>query len=186
MPNAFGVVLDSASLRWAAAEGVPETVIAAVLLLEDGSIDEIVAKLRPGQLEQVIKIVGRSPSCHPPGTLDALKSRRQTPAAEPVASISTSREASARPAARIKPSTEDMRRAQEHRLARLRVPARQTVSEHERAVTPLPSTSAAAAIQLLPPTRRGRSARSHARLRNDLLPNSPAAPPRLAPARRYP
>jgi hypothetical protein len=68
MTNAFGVVLDSASLRWAAAEGVPETVIAAVLLLENGSIDEIVAKLGPRELEQVIKLVGRSPWCYPPGT----------------------------------------------------------------------------------------------------------------------
>jgi hypothetical protein len=73
MTNAFGVVLDSASVRWAAAKGVPETVIAAVLLLHERSIDEIVPKLRPGELEQVIKLVGRSPSCYPPGTLDTLK-----------------------------------------------------------------------------------------------------------------
>jgi hypothetical protein len=53
MTNAFGVVLDSASVRWAAAEGVAETVIAAVLLLDERSIDEIVAKLRPGELEHV-------------------------------------------------------------------------------------------------------------------------------------
>jgi hypothetical protein len=129
MTNAFGVVLDSASLRWAAAEGVPETVIAAVLLLDERSVDEIASKLRPGQLEQVIKIVGRSPSCCPPGTLEALKGRRQTPAPVPVASPPTKVAT-----ARLKPSTEDMRRAQEHRLAGLRVPARQTVSEHERAV----------------------------------------------------
>ena len=141
MTNAFGVVLDSASVRWAAAEGVPETVIAAVLLLEEwgigGGIDEIVAKLGPGELEQVIKLVGRSPRCHPPGTLDALKGRRQTPAAEPVASISTGREAPARPAARIKPRAEDMRRAHERRLARLRTRAPQTISEPKHAITPL-------------------------------------------------
>jgi hypothetical protein len=89
MTNAFGVVLDSASVRWAAAEGVPETVIAAVLLLDERSVDEVASKLRPGQLEQVIKIVGRSPSCYPPGALDALKGRRQTPAPVPVASPPT-------------------------------------------------------------------------------------------------
>ena len=141
MTNAFGVVLDSASLRWAAAEGVPETVIAAVLLLEDGSIDEIVAKLGPRELEQVIKLVGRSPRCHPPGTLDALKGRMPAPSPEPVSSISAGRVASGRPAARIEPDAEHMRQAKEDRLARLRVPARQTVSEHERAGGPTFTTS---------------------------------------------
>jgi hypothetical protein len=77
MTNAFGLVLDSASLRWAAAEGVPEAVIAAVLLLHERSVDDIVAKLTPGELEQVIKLVSRCPSYYPPGTLDTLKSRRQ-------------------------------------------------------------------------------------------------------------
>ncbi len=81
---------------------LPETIIAAVLLLEEGSIDEIVAKLGAGELEQVIKLVGRSPRCYPPGTLDALKGRKQTLAPEPVASTSTN-VASGRPAARIKP-----------------------------------------------------------------------------------
>jgi hypothetical protein len=153
MTNAFGVVLDSASLRWAAAEGVPETVIAAVLLLEHGSIDEIVAKLGPGELEQVIKLVGRSPRCHPPGTLDALKGRMPAPSSEPVSSISASRVNSRRPAGRIKPDAEHMRQAQEHRLAGLRVPARQTVSEHERAVTP-PKTGTGPGMRAAETARR--------------------------------
>jgi hypothetical protein len=66
MTNRFGVVLHSESVRWAAAEGVSETVIAAVLLLHERTVDEIVAKLAPGELEQVIKLVGRCPSCYPP------------------------------------------------------------------------------------------------------------------------
>jgi len=37
----------SAAARWAIAEGMPERVIAAVLLLDESSVDEIVAKLRP-------------------------------------------------------------------------------------------------------------------------------------------
>jgi hypothetical protein len=37
MSNAFGVVLDSASARRAAVEGVPETVIAAIYLLHERS-----------------------------------------------------------------------------------------------------------------------------------------------------
>jgi hypothetical protein len=134
MTNAFGVVLDSASVRWAAAEGVPETVIAAVLLLDERSVDEIASKLRPGQLEQVIKIVGRSPSRYPPGTLETLKGRRQTPAPVPVASPPT-KVATARPTVWMKPSTEHMRQAQERRLASLRVRAPQSAPEPEHAVT---------------------------------------------------
>jgi hypothetical protein len=38
---------------------LPETVIAAVLLFHERSVGEIVANLRPGELEQVIKLVGR-------------------------------------------------------------------------------------------------------------------------------
>jgi hypothetical protein len=136
MTNAFGVVLDSASLRWAAAEGVPETVIAAVLLLDERSVDEIASKLRPGQLEQVIKIVGRSPSCYPPGALDALKGRRPAPSPQPVASISAGRVASGRPAARIEPDAEHMRRAKEDRLARLHVRPLRSTPQPERTVAP--------------------------------------------------
>ena len=45
MTNRYGVMLDPSSLLWAAAEGVSETVIAAVLLLHERSVEEIVAKL---------------------------------------------------------------------------------------------------------------------------------------------
>ena len=67
--------LHSELVRWAAAEGVSETVIAAVLLLHEGSVDEITSKIRPDELERVIKLVGRCPSSYPPGALDALKAR---------------------------------------------------------------------------------------------------------------
>ena len=85
MTNCFEFPLHPDDLRWAAAEGVSETVIAAVLLLHERSVDEIVPKLRPAELEQVIKLVGRSPRVYPPGTLEALKSKRNaspTPMAE--------------------------------------------------------------------------------------------------------
>jgi hypothetical protein len=52
MANPYGITLDDASLRWAAAEGVPESVIAAICLLDEKSVDEIVAKLSPVELEQ--------------------------------------------------------------------------------------------------------------------------------------
>jgi hypothetical protein len=54
MPNPYGITLDSASIRWAAAEGVPEVVIAATRLLHERSVDEIASKLRPDELEQVV------------------------------------------------------------------------------------------------------------------------------------
>ena len=70
-------------MRWAATEGVSETVVAAVLLLHERSVDEIVPKLSVAELEQVIKLVGRSPRVYPPGTLDALKQRRALVSPEP-------------------------------------------------------------------------------------------------------
>ncbi len=45
MGNPYGITLDDASLRWAAAEGVSESVIAAICLLGEMSVDEIVARL---------------------------------------------------------------------------------------------------------------------------------------------
>ena len=88
MGNPYGITLDEASLRWAAAEGVPESVIAAICLLDEKSVDEIVAKLSPVELEQVIKIVGRSPRGYPPGAYDALKEHRRTPSPEHAANVS--------------------------------------------------------------------------------------------------
>jgi hypothetical protein len=73
MTNRFGVLLHPDDVRWAATEGVSETVIAAVLLLHERSVQQIVAELTAVELEQVIKLVGRSPRVYPPGTLDALK-----------------------------------------------------------------------------------------------------------------
>src|SRR5215472_13277372 len=83
MTNRFGVLLYRDDVRWAAAEGVSETVIAAVLLLHQRSVEQIVAELTAVELEQVIKLVGRSPRAYPPGTLDALKNRRTLVSPEP-------------------------------------------------------------------------------------------------------
>ena len=76
MANPYGITLDDYSLRWATAEGVPESVIAAICLLPVRSVDEIVARLSPVELGQVVNIVGRSPSCYPPGAYAALKGKR--------------------------------------------------------------------------------------------------------------
>ena len=83
MTNCFEFPLHPDDLRWAAAEGVSETVIAAVLLLHERSVDEIAPELSVAELEQVIKLVGRSPSVYPPGTLDALKQRRTSTSTQP-------------------------------------------------------------------------------------------------------
>ena len=75
--------LDQASLRWAAAEGVSETVIAAVLLLHERGVEEIAGKLMPTELADVTGLVSRCPSCYPPGAYDALKARRNLAAEQP-------------------------------------------------------------------------------------------------------
>ena len=76
MTNRFGVLLHPDDVCWAAAEGVSEDVIAAVLLLHEHSVDDIAPQLSATELEQVIKLVGRSPRLYAIGTLDALKSKR--------------------------------------------------------------------------------------------------------------
>jgi hypothetical protein len=71
-------------LRWAAAEGVSEGVIAAVLLLHERSqrinanleqFIKLVLDLR-AELEKVIELVGRSPRLYPRGILEALHLQR--------------------------------------------------------------------------------------------------------------
>ena len=56
---------------------MPESVIAAIYLLDEKSVDEIVTRLTPLELEQVIKIVGRSPQGYAPGAYDALKEQQR-------------------------------------------------------------------------------------------------------------
>jgi hypothetical protein len=80
MTNRFGFDLPPDRLRWAAAEGVTEDVIAAVLLLHDRSVEEIVPQLSPLELEKVIVLVGRSPRLYPRGILEALEQRRRVTA----------------------------------------------------------------------------------------------------------
>ncbi len=93
MTNPYGITLDDASLRWAAAEGVSESVIAAVCLLGEKSVAEIVAKLSPAELGQVVNIIGRSPNCYPPGVYAALKDKRDLASPPPRAHSPPSKEA---------------------------------------------------------------------------------------------
>ena len=78
--NPFGIALDQSWLRWAAAEGVSETVIAAISLLHERSVEEIAGKLTPAQLADVTRLVSRCPSGYPPGAYDALKALRNVAA----------------------------------------------------------------------------------------------------------
>jgi hypothetical protein len=101
MTNRFGVVLHLEDTRWAAAERVSETVIAAVLLLHERSVEDIAPQLSATELEHVIELVGRSPRLYPPGTLDALKTKRMTSltpmAARLLPSATTKEQAAAHP-----------------------------------------------------------------------------------------
>ena len=112
MSNAFGFVLDDTSVRRAAVEGVSQNVIAAIYLLHERSVGEVAAKLRPDELEHVIRLVGRCPSCYPAGTLDALKSKRVASPTHVVGSTPPSAGAKdelAHPACRRAPTRPDAR-----------------------------------------------------------------------------
>ena len=133
MTNRFGVFLHPEDVRWAAAEGVSETVIAAVLLLHDHSIDEIVPELSAIELEQVIQLVGRSPRLYAPGTLEALKQRRSSLApARPTASLPLNATAEERTA--TSSSSADSSRGRKRRLPQ----AQQSNPELSRRANPSP------------------------------------------------
>jgi hypothetical protein len=79
MTSRFGIELHPKDVRWAAAEGVSQDVIAAVLLLHERSVDDIAPQLSADELEQVIVLVGRSPRLYERGMLEALESKRLAP-----------------------------------------------------------------------------------------------------------
>ncbi len=63
MTNRFGVELHPKDVRWAAAEGFSQDVIAAVLLLHERSVDEITPQLSAAELEQTIVLVAARRAC---------------------------------------------------------------------------------------------------------------------------
>jgi hypothetical protein len=97
MTNRFGFELHPQDIRWAAAEGVSQDVIAAVLLLHEHSVDEIAPQLSAVELEQTIVLVGRSPRLYAPGTLEALESKRATPRPPPAELVQPNAVARERP-----------------------------------------------------------------------------------------
>jgi hypothetical protein len=130
MTNRFGVDLYPKEVRWAAAEGVSEDVIAAVLLLHERSVEEIVPQLSPLELEKVIVLVGRSPRLYPRGILEALDRHKNSLAPAPItqsvppnAAAVVSHNAAkpaCQPEIRTKSDADQMRQAHERRLAVLR------------------------------------------------------------------
>ena len=77
MSNPYGISLDREWTEWAAKAGVSPTIAAALLLISRSRpLPEIVARLTPGELEQIVGVIGRWPDCFPHGTLAALKSVR--------------------------------------------------------------------------------------------------------------
>jgi hypothetical protein len=139
MSNRFGVDLHPDSVRWAAAESVSEDVIAAVLLLHERSVEEIVPQLSLLELEKVIELVGRSPRLYPRGILEALDRHRSLLATAPIAQSVPPNAAAvvshnaAEPACRHdirnKPDADQMRQAHERRLAMLRAHTPQSAPE---------------------------------------------------------
>ena len=71
-------------------------------------MDKIVAKLSPVELEQVVKIIGRSPRGYPPGAYDALKGKRNLASPQPPTARLSPNVAPkpSRPAAHTNPDTE--------------------------------------------------------------------------------
>ena len=78
MTNRFGVELHPKDVRWAAAEGVSQDVIAAVLLLHERSVDEIAPQLSAPNLSRRSCSLAARPAFTRRGTLEALESKRAT------------------------------------------------------------------------------------------------------------
>ena len=59
MSNPYGISLDREWTEWAAKAGVSPTVAAALLLISRSRpLPEVVARLTPGELEQVVGVIG--------------------------------------------------------------------------------------------------------------------------------
>jgi hypothetical protein len=158
MSNRFGVELHPDSVRWAAAEGVTQDVIAATLLLHEHSVDEIAPQLSATELEQVIKLVGRSPRLYARGMLEAFEQRKSwlapTPPAESLPPKAAATEqttgadrphprhasyessgATGHPTTRTEIDANQMRLAHERRLEMLRAHTPQSAPEPARTVS---------------------------------------------------
>jgi hypothetical protein len=147
MSNRFGVDLHPDSVRWAAAESVSEDVIAAVLLLHERSVEEIVPQLSLLELEKVIELVGRSPRLYPRAILEALHLQRSLTASAPIAQSvppnaaavvsHNAAEPACQPDICNKPDDDQMRQAHERRLAMLRARTHnKSAPEPDSAISP--------------------------------------------------
>ncbi len=77
MANPYGMTLNPAWMEWALEYGASEPVAAALYLIsENRKIDEVVAKLKPSEVELVVDTVQRWPECGPRGVLATLNESR--------------------------------------------------------------------------------------------------------------
>src|SRR6516164_8537260 len=126
MSNPYGITLDREWSEWAAKFGASPTVAAALFLIsERHPSHEVMAKLTPGEVEQVAKIVRRWPDCFPPASVDALKSRSLTLAQPPSVGVSADPTSRRRPA---RVSAESLHRPAHRRRFRPR-PASSTYAD---------------------------------------------------------
>jgi hypothetical protein len=110
-------------------------------------VDEIVPRFTTAELEQVIKIVGRSPRGYPPGAYDALKGKRNL--AQPQPPIERLALKPGQPAARTNPGTERSRwiRARRFAAPRLEVPQTSTERSADRRASAPSAPRTAAALR---------------------------------------
>ena len=124
MANPFGITLDRVSAKVAAA---------LILISQARPLDDIVAKLTPHELEQVIKLVGRCPTYYPPAALDALKGKRNLASPQPPTQKLALKPG--QPGARTNPGTEHSRRIRAPRFNAPRLEVLQTSTERATATT---------------------------------------------------
>jgi hypothetical protein len=125
MANAYRITLDHRWAQWAATEGVPETITAALqLIARDHAVDAVAAGLTPAELERVIEIVRPcGVDTFPRGALAVLEGCRQRALKPSVLADAPS----SRSDARISLGAARMRRTRERRrkglcLLRVEVP----------------------------------------------------------------
>ena len=86
MANPYGITLNRAWTEWAAEQGMSEPVAAALYLIsKNRKTDEVVAKLKPSEVELVVDTVQRWRDCFPRGACAALNESRPAPSPEPSA-----------------------------------------------------------------------------------------------------
>jgi hypothetical protein len=84
MANPYGITLNRAWTEWAAEQGMSEAVAAALyLIFMNMKTEEVVAKLKPSEVELVVDTVQHWPDRFPRRAFAALNESRLAPSPEP-------------------------------------------------------------------------------------------------------